>query len=191
MVGITGGSGAIYAVGLLAVLHNLGYTVRVTVTEGGADVLRHECGWTLSDLAQYAQVDDVHDFFAAPASGTFRMDGMVVIPCSTSTLGKIAVGIGDNLVTRAASIMLKERKPLILVVREMPLSLPHLDNMSRLTQAGATILPPAPGFYYHPRTIPDLVAYVVNKVLDQLDIPATLSPRWEDGGTHLSVNRCR
>jgi 4-hydroxy-3-polyprenylbenzoate decarboxylase len=118
------------------------------------------------------------DWLAPVASGSNPADAMVVCPCSMGTLAAIAHGLADNLIERAADVMLKERRPLVLVPRETPLSAIHLDNMSKLAHAGAVILPPAPGFYARPRSVADLVDFVVARVLDQLRVPHELVPRW-------------
>ena len=112
------------------------------------------------------------------ASGSNPADAMAICPCSMGTLGAIAHGLADNLIERAADVMLKERRPLVLVPRETPLSAIHLDNMLKLAQAGAVILPPAPGFYTHPRSVEDIVDFVVARILDQLRVPHDLVPRW-------------
>jgi flavin prenyltransferase len=118
------------------------------------------------------------DWMAPVASGSNPADAMAVCPCSMGTLGAIANGLADNLIERAADVMLKERRPLVLVPRETPLSAIHLDNMLKLARAGAVILPPAPGFYDRPQTVADLVDFVVARVLDQLRVPHGLGPRW-------------
>ena len=118
------------------------------------------------------------DWLAPVASGSNPADAMAVCPCSMGTLGAIAHGLADNLIERAADVMLKERRPLILVPRETPLSAIHLDNMLKLAHAGAVILPPAPGFYTRPQTVADIVDFVVARVLDQLRVPQTIAPRW-------------
>jgi flavin prenyltransferase len=188
MVGITGASGGIYAAGLLAVLHELGCLTHICLTDNGAKVLKYECGYSPEDFSEYGKLYDNQDLFSGPSSGTYPLDGMVIIPCSTTTLGKISVGIADTLINRVAGVMLKERKPLVLVPREMPYSLPHLESMVRLTQAGAVILSASPGFYTHPQSISDLVSQVITKVLDQLHISSPLTNRWEDGGIHLQLD---
>jgi flavin prenyltransferase len=124
------------------------------------------------------------DWLAPVASGSNPADAMAVCPCTMGTLGAIAHGLADNLIERAADVMLKERRPLILVPREAPLSAIHLDNMLKLTHAGAVILPPAPGFYTRPQSVADIVDFVVARVLDQLHVPHDLMPRWgEDRAT--------
>jgi 4-hydroxy-3-polyprenylbenzoate decarboxylase len=120
------------------------------------------------------------DWLAPVASGSNPADAMAVCPCSMGTLAAIAHGLADNLIERAADVMLKERRPLVLVPRETPLSSIHLDNMSKLAHAGAVILPPAPGFYTRPRSVADIIDFVVARVLDQLHVPHELVPRWGD-----------
>jgi 4-hydroxy-3-polyprenylbenzoate decarboxylase len=124
------------------------------------------------------QVFAREDWLAPVASGSNPADAMAVCPCSMGTLGAIAHGLADNLIERAADVMLKERRPLVLVPRETPLSTIHLDNMCKLAHAGAVIVPPAPGFYARPQTVADLVDFVVARVLDQLHVPHELGPRW-------------
>jgi 4-hydroxy-3-polyprenylbenzoate decarboxylase len=118
------------------------------------------------------------DWMAPVASGSNPADAMAICPCSMGTIGAIAAGLADNLIERAADVMLKERRPLVLVPRETPLSTIHLDNLLTLSRAGAVIVPPAPGFYHHPRSVADLVDFVVARVLDQLAVPHALGPRW-------------
>ena len=119
---------------------------------------------------------------AVISSGSFRTDGMIIAPCSAKTLGAIAHGYGDNLVHRAADVVLKERRRLVLVVREAPLSEIHLENMLRVTRAGALVMPAAPGFYHRPSSIDDLVNFIVARVLDHLDIPHSIAKRWGGEG---------
>jgi 4-hydroxy-3-polyprenylbenzoate decarboxylase len=155
------------------------YGVRLLAEETevrGLDGLRAATGdWSRVELY------DSLDRGATPASGSAPSRGMVVCPCSMGTLASIAAGTSRNLVERAADVALKERRPLILVPRETPLSLIHLENMTRLTRAGATILPAAPGFYNRPRSIDDLVEFVVARILDHLDVPHELGRRWASG----------
>ena len=131
-------------------------------------------GATEGQLRVYAR----EDWMAPMASGSNPADAMVICPCSMGTLAAIAAGLADNLIERAADVMLKERRTLVLVPRETPLSVIHLDNMARLARAGAVILPPSPGFYTHPQTVADLVDFVVARILDQLRVPHELAPRW-------------
>jgi 4-hydroxy-3-polyprenylbenzoate decarboxylase len=139
-------------------------------------LLSERCGAPQGRLAVYAR----EDWLAPIASGSNPGDAMAICPCSMGTLGAIAAGLADNLLERAADVMLKERRPLVLVPRETPLSAVHLENLLRLARAGAVILPPAPGFYAHPRTIEDLVDFVVARVLDHLGVAHDLSRRWGD-----------
>src|SRR4029079_17849774 len=139
-------------------------------------VLGERYGARAGQLHVYAR----EDWMAPVASGSNPADAMAICPCSMGTLGAIAGGLADNLIERAADVMLKERRTLVLVPRETPLSVIHLDNMSKLAHAGAVILPPAPGFYTRPRSVADIIDFVVARVLDQLHVPHELVPRWGD-----------
>ena len=182
VVGISGASGIPYAKDLLETLRRAGgLEVHLVATDGARRVAADELGAPLDDLAALADV--VHpnkDVGASIASGSFRTLGMVVIPCSATTLSKVALGVCDNLLTRAAYVHLKERRPLVLVPREAPLPLPTLEAMVKAAQAGATILPASPGFYTRPKTIDDLLGFVTQRVLDLLGIEGDRSPRWKD-----------
>jgi len=187
-LGITGASGAPYAVRLLEALNASGTAVRLIVSSYGLRLLTEETEIQGIDGLRAATGDwsrvelyDSLDRGATPASGSAPSRGMVICPCSMGTLASIAAGTSRNLVERAADVALKERRPLILVPRETPLSLIHLENMTRLTRAGATIMPAAPGFYHRPRNIADLVDFVVSRVLDHLEVPHTLGRRWRSG----------
>jgi 4-hydroxy-3-polyprenylbenzoate decarboxylase len=192
VLAMTGASGAPYAVELLRTLSRAGRTVHLTVSPSGAQVLRQELGIELS-LKQFdpgafgptgpGRVVYHHheDFSAGIASGSFLTAGMVVAPCSMSTLGAIAHGITTNLVTRAADVHLKERRKLVLVPRETPLSLVHIENMAAVTRAGAVVLPAAPGWYHRPGSLDDLVRFIVARVCDQLGVANDLIRRWGDG----------
>jgi flavin prenyltransferase len=187
-LGITGASGAPYAVRLLESLNQSGTAVRLIVSSYGLRLLAEESGiegieGLRAATGDWSRVElyDSLDRGATPASGSAPSRGMVVCPCSMGTLASIAAGTSRNLVERAADVALKERRPLILVPRETPLSLIHLENMTRLTRAGATIMPAAPGFYHRPREIADLVDFVVSRILDHLDVPHTLGGRWKSG----------
>ena len=193
VVGITGASGAPYAIGLLRTLLAAGRTVHLTITPSAVEVMQAEIGRKPSLVAfdpaeLLGDVDasrlvyhDHRDFSAGIASGSFLTGGMVVAPCSMSTLASIAHGITTNLITRAADVHLKERRKLILVPRETPLSLVHLENMTQVTRAGAVVLPAAPAWYHRPRTLDDMVAFVVGRICDQLGLPNRLIPRWGGG----------
>lgn len=189
VVAMTGASGAPYAVRLLQVLGRLGRTVHLSVSPSAAQVLREEMGLNVVidrfDPAVFGGMEPgrliyhhYQDFNAGIASGSFPTGGMIIIPCSMSTLGAIAGGITTNLITRAADVHLKERRKLIVVPRETPLSLIHLENMVRVTRAGAVVLPAMPGWYQHPRRLSDLIDFVVARICDQLAIPNSLMTRW-------------
>ena len=186
--GITGASGAPYAVRLLRALNDSGTPVRLIVSGYGLRLLAEETEIEGVDGLRAATGDwskvelyDSLDRGATPASGSAPSRGMVICPCSMGTLASISAGTSRNLVERAADVALKERRPLILVPRETPFSLIHLENMTRLTRAGATIMPAAPGFYNRPKTIADLVDFVVARVLDHLDVEHDLGRRWQSG----------
>ena len=182
VVGISGASGIPYAKDLLETLRRIGgLEVHLVATDGARRVAADELGAPLDDLAALADV--VHpnkDVGASIASGSFRTLGMVVVPCSATTLSKVAYGVCDNLLTRAAYVHLKERRPLVLVPREAPLPLPTLEAMVKAAQAGATILPASPGFYSRPKTIDDLLGFVTQRILDLLGIEGDRSPRWKE-----------
>ncbi|HYJ80443.1 MAG TPA: flavin prenyltransferase UbiX [Longimicrobiaceae bacterium] len=186
--GITGASGAPYAVRLLRALCEAGTPVRLIVSGYGWRLLEEEAGIAGVDALRAATGDwsrvelyDALDRGATPASGSAPSRGMVVCPCSMGTLASIAAGTSRNLVERAADVALKERRPLVLVPRETPLSLVHLENMTRLTRAGATILPAAPGFYHRPQSVDDLVDFVAARILDHLGVEHALGGRWKSG----------
>jgi 4-hydroxy-3-polyprenylbenzoate decarboxylase len=189
VLAMTGASGAPYAVRLLEVLCRAGRTVHLTLSDSAVEVLRAEMDLAVSvaefdpspfgDLRPGRVVYHHHgDFSAGIASGSFPTAGMVIVPCSMSTLGAIAHGVTANLITRAADVHLKERRTLILVPREMPLSLIHLENMAAVTRAGGIVLPAMPGWYHRPRSLSDLVDFVVGRICDQLGIDHSLSSRW-------------
>jgi flavin prenyltransferase len=180
VVAVGGASGSIYARRLLDTLaavagNRSDLQVGLVFSKSGAEVWQHELG-KVPDYPFHRY--PLNDFRAPFASGSAGWDAMVVIPCSTGGLARIAHGVSDDLIGRAADVMLKERRKLVLVVRETPLSTIHLENMLRLAQAGAVILPPAPGFYNDPQSIADIVDFVVARVLDQLGVPHALQPRW-------------
>lgn len=178
-VGITGASGSIYALKLIHTLIDFGMEVDLIMSVMGEKVLAYECGIHREAFPSGIRIHPNDHLFSPLASGSYRSDGMVVIPCSMNTLGLIAHGMGDSLLARVAQVTLKERRPLIIVPREMPYNVIFLENMLKLAQAGAVILPASPGFYHHPQTIEDLVQHVVGRVLDQLGIEHSLYRRWE------------
>jgi 4-hydroxy-3-polyprenylbenzoate decarboxylase len=193
VVGITGASGAPYAVGVLQALVAAERGTQLIVSShgwrlldtelgiGSLDALRERVGGTPFD--RFIKVFDDNDRGAAPASGSALNAGMVVVPCSMGTVSAIAAGSSRSLVERAADVMLKERRRLILVPRETPLSAIHLENLLRVTRAGAIVMPAAPGFYHRPAAIADLVNFMVARICDHLDVPHSLVARWggEDG----------
>ncbi len=189
VLAMTGASGAPYGLRLLQVLCQAGRTVHLTISDSGAWVLREETGIQVSlkrpELASLGEFDTSRvtyhhfaDFGAGIASGSFRTGGMVVCPCSMSTLSGIAHGLTTNLITRAADVHLKERRKLILVPRETPLSLVHLEAMTAVTRAGAIVMPAMPGWYHQPRKLSDIVDFMVARICDQLDVPNDLIRRW-------------
>lgn len=179
VVGVTGASGVEYAHALLRVLD--GHHVDLVISEDAGKVIRHETDLEVKGFEKLASSVWANDDTAAPpSSGSYRFDAMVVIPCSMGTLGKIAWGISDNLVTRAAAVSLKEHRKLVLVPRETPLAASHLENMLRLANQGAVVLPAMPGFYHRPKHVEDVVNFVVGKVLDQLGIDHSLFKRWRE-----------
>jgi flavin prenyltransferase len=194
VVAITGASGAIYGVRLLEVLLESNYEIHLIISPSGAAVVQQELGRSI-DLESFdpktllppSQIENAEgrlryhhyqNFMAAPASGSFLTGGMVICPCSGSTLSGIAHGASNNLIQRAADVHLKERRKLVLVPRETPLSLIHIDNMRRAAEAGAIILPAMPGWYHGVKSVQDLVDFVVARILDQLGIEHGLMPRW-------------
>lgn len=205
-VGITGASGHPYAEALIRALAGVGAEVDVSVTEAGCKVLRHELGidagergerlgaalasWLGPQVAERVRTFACDRIDAPPASGTALTGGAILCPCSMGTLARVAAGFSSNLVERAADVALKERRPLIVVPREAPLSELHLENLLRIARLGAVVVPASPGFYHRPRSIDDLVQHVVGKVLDALRVPHELTRRWqgiprpsEDAGT--------
>ena len=180
IVAISGASGAVYGVRALQVLRELGVETHLVVTNAALETIRLETDFEKSDVFALAtETHRVDDIASKIASGSYRTDGMLVIPCSMKTLAGIASGYSDNLLLRAADVTIKERRRLVLVVREAPLSLIHLENMVAVTSAGAVVLPAMPSFYTRPRTIEALVDQVVAKALDLLGVEHTLSKRWE------------
>ncbi len=191
VVAMTGASGSVYGLRLVTELLRAGERVSLILSAAGRQVLHHETGldWSAEIKQQRQQVQDyfssiavdclgIDDFWVGAASGSAAADAMIVIPCSMGTAGRIAAGLSSNLLERAADVMLKERRRLVMVPRETPFNTIHLENLLRLSRAGAVILPAMPGFYHGPKKIDDLIDFVVGKVLDQLNIAHTLFERW-------------
>ena len=180
VVAITGASGAQYGVRLVDELLDAGWSLSLIVTSAGAINLDLECGIAPEALGERDGVtlEDNDNLAARAASGSARFDAYVVCPASGTTIGKIAAGISDNLATRSALVALKERRKLILVPREAPVSTPHLEAMARMSAWGVVILPASPGFYNSPESISDLVDFVVARILDQMGVEHSLSRRW-------------
>jgi 4-hydroxy-3-polyprenylbenzoate decarboxylase len=179
-VAITGASGAVYGLRLLQALQNIpAVETHAVVSDAGWQTLRHELHAGPQALRPLVHtLHDAADIGAGPASGSFHCSGMMVAPCSMRTLAAIAHGLSDNLLTRAADVMLKERRRLVLMARETPLHLGHLRNMTAVTEMGAIVCPPVPAFYLRPQSVDDIVNASVARVLDLLDVPHTLSTRW-------------
>jgi len=191
VVGITGASGSAYGVKLVQTLLDLGFTVHLVISNAGWRVLKEELGWETTDreaaLRKHLRetagnwlYHPIADIGASIASGSFLAMGMIIMPCSMGTLSSIANGASDNLMTRAADVMMKEGRPLVLVPRETPLHAIHLENMLKLARLGVRLIPAMPAFYFGPKTIDDLVAFLVGKVLDNLNIEHALFKRWGD-----------
>jgi len=180
IVGVSGATGSIYGIRLLQTLRDSGFESHLIVSKWGARTLIHETNYTLDQVQHMAHRHySPSDQGAAVSSGSFLTAGMVVAPCSMRTLAAIAHGNGEHLIHRAADVTLKERRPLILVVREAPFSEIHLENMLKLARIGAVILPPVPAFYNHPQSIEQLVDHTVMRILDQFGIHLDLMPRWD------------
>ncbi|WP_198949172.1 UbiX family flavin prenyltransferase [Lottiidibacillus patelloidae] len=191
-VGITGASGGIYGVTLVQQLLLAGHKVHLIVTEAGWQVFKEELDWDTTDrdklMKKHFPIENnaelhyhtLRDFNAPIASGSYQCDGMIIIPCSMGTLSGIAQGASGNLLERAADVMLKERKKLILVPRETPLHAIHLENMQKVVQAGGQVLPAMPGFYHKPKSLEDIVNFLVGKALDNLGVEHHLFTRWGD-----------
>ena len=188
VVGVTGASGSVYGLRLIRALLALAppFEVHAVASDPGKITWQYELGEPFAaekvggPHADRLRVYAHDDLFCPLGSGSFRHRGMVVAPCSARTLGAIAAGLADGTVTRAADVCLKERRKLVLIVRETPLSRIHLENMLRVTDAGAVVLPASPGFYHHPTTVDELVDFVVARALDHLGITHAVGERWKD-----------
>jgi 4-hydroxy-3-polyprenylbenzoate decarboxylase len=183
IVGMTGATGSIYGVRLLERLREGGVEAHLVLSRWGAWTLQHETQYTREQIEALAHTAYAPgDMGAAISSGSFTTGGMIVAPCSAKTLAAIAHGYGDNLIHRAADVILKERRKLVLCVREAPLSDIHLENMLKLSRMGAVVLPPMPAFYNHPRTLDDVVDHTVARMLDQFGIEVPGAVRWGEVG---------
>jgi flavin prenyltransferase len=179
VIAITGASGVIYGIRMLETLKKLGVESHLIMSDWGARNVKIETEYTVDYVRSLPSKVHEDDNLAAPvSSGSFKTDGMAVVPCSMKTLASIANGFDDSLISRAAGVCLKEQRKMVVVPRETPLSKIHLDNMAKLATAGGVIVPAMPGFYYKPKTIDDLVNHVVGKVLDQFGIEHGLFKRW-------------
>jgi 4-hydroxy-3-polyprenylbenzoate decarboxylase len=184
VVGITGASGSVYGVRLLEVLSSIETVeTHLIVSEPAEAIIRYETGRSIEEVKELASFSyDIKDIGAQISSGSFRTDGMMVAPCTVKTMSAIANSYSENLLVRVGDVTLKERRPLLLLVRETPLHLGHLRNMERLSEMGAIIMPPAPAFYHRPQTIQDIVDHTVGKMLDMFGIEHTLFQRWPGMG---------
>ncbi|MNB72312.1 Phenolic acid decarboxylase subunit B [compost metagenome] len=189
VVGITGASGAVYGVRLTENLLSLGFPVHLVISNAGWRVIKEELGWDVTDregvlnqrfggLQGTLEYHPIADIGASIASGSFRTHGMIIMPCSMGTLSAVANGSSDNLMTRAADVMLKEGRPLVLVPRETPLHAIHLENMLKLSRLGVRMIPAMPAFYFGPQSLEDMVDFMVGKVLDSFGIDHALFRRW-------------
>ena len=180
IVGITGATGAIFGVRVLEALGAAGVETHLVLSTWGQSTVEHETGLTFDDLRRRAAV--VHgsgNMAATVSSGSFRTEGMIVVPCTMRTAAAIAYGYGENLVQRAADVVLKERRRLVVVPRETPLSEVHLESLLKLARMGVAIVPPMPAFYNNPASIDDIVNHITARVLDQFDIDARFAKRWD------------
>ena len=188
LLAITGASGSIYGLRLLEELLRGSHQVTLVASASGLEVCRYETGVELNDAVVLKKrwnlpdteltIRSIDDLWAPEASGSAAPDAMVIAPCSMGTVGRIAAGISGNLIERAADVMLKEHRPLLLLPRETPFSTIHLENLLKLSRCGARIIPAMPGFYHQPESMTDLIDFVVGKLLDQLGVEHTLFKRW-------------
>lgn len=179
VVGMTGATGAAIGVRLLAALRECEVETHLVMSKWARATIQLETPYSVQEVAALAtRTYSEHDQAAAISSGSFRVDGMIVVPCSMKTLAAIRSGYGDGLITRAADVTLKEQRKLVLVPREAPLNAIHLENMLALTRAGALMLPPMPAFYNHPQSVDDIVNHTVSRLLDQFGLDNNLTQRW-------------
>lgn len=178
VVAVTGASGSIYARRLLEELKRGGHDTLLLISDEAKNVMKHEDEDLQKFMEAATQTFSEHDLDSPASSGSLKTGGMVVVPCSMKTISHIAHGLSGNAITRAADVTLKERRPLILVPRETPLSIIHLRNLLRVAEAGAIVLPAMPAFYTKPRSIDDMVNFIVGRILDLLNVPHNMFPRW-------------
>ena len=180
LISITGASGIIIAVKLLKILKDKGINTELIISKAAEKVIKAETEYKISDLHQLStKYYDVDDLAAPPASGSHKIDAMIIVPCTMKTLAAIANGYADNLITRAADVNIKEKRKLVLIVRESPLSAIHLENMLKLARLGVIIAPPVPSYYIKPSNIEEFVNHTVGRILDQIDINSRIK-RWGD-----------
>jgi flavin prenyltransferase len=184
IIGISGATGAIYGVRMLEILARFeDIETHLVMSKAGRMTIQVETPFSVKDVEALADVvHDINNVGASISSGSFRTEGMVIAPCSMKSMGGIAHSLGGDLLVRAADVVLKERKKLVLVVRETPLHLGHLEAMAALTRMGAMIFPPVPAFYHRPKTLDDIINQTVTRILDQFDIDVKLFQRWDDEG---------
>ncbi|WP_455815211.1 non-oxidative hydroxyarylic acid decarboxylases subunit B [Pseudomonas graminis] len=179
VVGMTGATGAAIGVRVLTALRDLGVETHLIISKWARATIQMETPYSVQDVsALAAKTYSEHDQAAAISSGSFRVDGMIVVPCSMKTLAGIRSGYGDGLITRAADVTLKEQRKLVLVPRESPLNAIHLENMLALTRAGALMLPPMPAFYNNPTSVDDIIDHTVSRILDQFGLENDVAKRW-------------
>ncbi len=184
IIGISGATGAIYGVRMLQILSKIeDIETHLVLSKAGKMTIQVETPYSVKDVEALADVvHDINNVGASISSGSFRTQGMVIAPCSMKSMGAIAHSLGGDLLVRAADVVLKERKKLVLVVRETPLHLGHLEAMASLARIGAIIFPPVPAFYHRPKTLDDVINQTVTRILDQFDIDVSLFHRWDDEG---------
>ena len=180
LVAITGASGAILGIKFLEELKKLEIETELIISEKAEIIIKTETEYDIKEVRELAIKNyEVNDLTAAPASGSYKVDKMVVIPCSMKTLAAVANGYSDNLISRVADVMIKERRRLILVVRETPLNAIHLENMLKLTRLGVVIFPPIPSFYHKPQNVDDIIKHTIGRIFDQAEIKIDIK-RWGD-----------
>jgi len=185
IVAITGATGVIYGIKLLEILKKIDVETHLIISKWARKIIEEETDYSPEDIRRLASYNYESDNFNAPiASGSYKTEGMVVVPCSMKTLSSIAHGYADSLITRAADVVIKDKRKLILVPRETPLSVIHLENMLKLARLGVIILPPMPAFYYKPVNLEDIYSHIFSRILDQFGIDNHLFKRWGEGGSN-------